>query len=324
MLKLKNFSNDGEPHKSLTMQQISRPGFADILLLLLISIIWGSVFSALKLVVFDLGTLWTAAFRVGIGFVALLPFFFFWQRELPHNGKEWLIVVIIACFSMVIPFSLISFGLKHVDAGVGSLLLGVTPFTAIILSHFFTTDEKINLTKFFAVLIGIGGIAVLVGPEAIAGVGTSTVAAQLSFIFAGVGYIIANLFMRRISLKPIPFTTIALGAGTIILVIVSYMLDGAPQGLYQLNTEGILAIIWVGLVPTGFAYYLRYYLVRRVGVSTFALAMNTVPIFGILIAAIWLGETIEWSTLLALALVLCGLMVARMGMPKREQPEPGE
>ena len=70
-------------------------------------------------------------------------------------------------------------------------------------------------------------------------------------------------------------------------------------------------LIWLGVVPTGLAYLLRYYIVRRVGVSFFALAMNTVPVFGIIIAAVYLGETIQNSTLIALVLVFLGLAIAR-------------
>ena len=83
----------------------------------------------------------------------------------------------------------------------------------------------------------------------------------------------------------------------------------------------MLALIWLGIFPTGFAYVMRYFLIKRVGVSSFALAMNTVPIFGVIIAAVLLGEALEWRTVLALVLVLCGLAVARLGTKPELQKE---
>ena len=102
---------------------------------------------------------------------------------------------------------------------------------------------------------------------------------------------------------------LALCFGAAMLCLSAFMIDGAPN--LKLTHDAMIALIWLGLLPTGFAYLLRYYIVRKVGVSFFALAMNTVPIFGIIIAAIYLGETIHNSTLIALVLVLSGLAIAR-------------
>jgi len=80
----------------------------------------------------------------------------------------------------------------------------------------------------------------------------------------------------------------------------------------------MLALLWLGLFPTGLAYILRFYLVRKVGVSTFAIGMNTIPVFGIIFGAILLDEAVEVKTIIALGLVISGLFIARFGMPKTE------
>ena len=291
------------------MPRIAKPQASDLIMLILVEAIWGSSLTAVKMVVDDLGPLWTAAARVGVGFASVLPFFLFRLRW-PKSREIWLVIALVALLNMVIPFVLISWAMKHIDAGVGALLLGTTPFIAMVMGHFLTSDERITPFKVLAVFLAVTGIAILAGADALLGMGSAALLAQLAVILGGACYVSAGFLMRRLDLNPIAFTAIALGLGTIMLIALSWSWEGLPSRWPE--GSDFVALLWLGVLPTGLAYVLRYFLVRRVGVSTFALAMNTVPVFGIIIAAFVLGEAIEWSTLLALGLVLTGLMVARV------------
>ena len=289
------------------MSRISKPQASDLSLLLLNAMIWGSALTAMKLVVDDLGAFWTAAFRVGIGFMVAVPFFI-WKPQWPRSASVWAAIALVALLNMVVPFILISWAMFHIGAGIGSLLLGTTPFIAMVMGHFLTQDERITPFKVVAVILAISGVAVLARAD-LHGIGATALLAQLAVILSGVCYVSAGFAMRRMDLEPIAFTTLAMGIGTVMLFVVSLIWVGIPTQF----PEGfdLLALLWLGAFPTGFSYMMRYFLVRRVGVSTFALAMNLVPVFGIMIAAYVLGETIESTTLLALALVLTGLAITR-------------
>ncbi len=115
-------------------------------------------------------------------------------------------------------------------------------------------------------------------------------------------------------MKPIPFTTLALGLGATCLIAIAIIVEGIPSQLPGMKAS--LALLWLGCFPTGLAYVLRFYLVRRVGVSTFAIGMNAIPVFGIIFGAILLNEAVEMTTIIALCLVISGLFVARLGTPK--------
>ncbi len=290
----------------------------DLLVLALVAMIWGSAFSAIKVVVGELGAMWAAAFRVCIGFAVVAPLLMFRKNQINIRTDHLREIAIVALLNMVIPFILISWSMKHIQAGVGSLLLGLTPFVAMIIGHFATNDERITSKRAVAVAFALTGIIVLVGPEAISGLQTTALWAQLAVMTAGVCYVSAGFVMRRLDLDAITFTSFALGAGSLMLCLVAFATVGAPN--LDLSQEVVLTLLWLGVLPTGVAYLLRYWLVRRVGVSTFALAMNTVPVFGIMIAAFYLGETVHWTTLVALGFVLTGLAIARSSAPGTAKP----
>ena len=136
------------------MTPITRAGPVDLALLLFVAIIWASAFIAIKVAVPETGPLWLAAIRVSIGALALLPYALAKGLVLPQTGRVWSLIVIMACFNVVIPFFLISWAELTIDAGVTSLLMGTGPFLALIGSHFFTRDDRINRQKSLAVLFG--------------------------------------------------------------------------------------------------------------------------------------------------------------------------
>ena len=298
------------------MAEISKPGPLELGLLLFVAIIWGSAFSSIKILVPETGAFWAAALRVSVGFMAVLPFLLVSRSWKQLTQASFGQIILVALLNMVVPFILISWALNHVDAGVGSLLLATTPITAMVIGHFSTSDERITAGRAVAVIVAMSGILVLVGPEAFAGLGSSGFLAQLAIVLSGACYVTAGFVMRRIKLDAVPFTAAALGAGSVILILVSFLVAG-PVNL-DLSPVAWGNLVWLGVAPTGLAYLLRYWLVRRVGVSNFALAMNTVPIFGIVIAAVYLGEVVRWSTIVALIFVLAGLAIARWSTPERK------
>lgn len=296
------------------MKQITRAGGFDVSLLILTALIWASAFASIKFALEDMGPVWTAANRVSIGFLALLPFAFFMKSSFRISRQELGMTVIIALLITVIPFVLISWGLQYIDSGITALLMGTTPFMAMILGHFFTQDESINRYKLMAVAVGMTGIILIVGPDAINNLGSTSFVAQLAIIGAGFCYVSGGILIRKVDMKPIPFTTIALGIGAFALLVLAIALEGIPQEFP--GSKAILALLWLGFFPTGLAYILRFYLVRKVGVSTFAIGMNSIPVFGIIFGAILLNETVEIKTMIALGLVVSGLFIARLGSPK--------
>jgi len=296
------------------MTSISRPGALDLLLIALTALIMASSFSAVKLALVDLGPVWVATMRVVIGFVVLLPFGIIRGIELPADFSTWFILVAIAALNIAIPFALISWGMKSVDSGISALLMGTTPFSAMILGHFITADEKINIYKIIAVILGLSGILIIVGPNVVSGLGSTAFLAQIAIVAASSCYVMSGFLMRGINMKLISFTILALGFGAAMLLILALLLEGVPQTMPGKTT--LFSLLWLGLLPTGFGYVLRFYLVKRVGVGIFAMGMNTVPIFGVIFGAVLLGEQITVTTLIALALVVCGLLIARLGAPK--------
>ncbi len=296
-------------HHDMT-NTISKPTLTDFALMGITAFIWASAFIAIKVVVVETGPLWLAAWRVGIGFVVLLPYALWRGLTLPKSKKVWGLIFITALFNVVLPFFFISWAETKIDAGVTSLLMGAGPLLALLGSHLFTSDDKITFSKGIAVAFGFAGVLTIVGVDAINGLGGSTMLAQIAAITGTLCYTIAGLLVRRINIPPITLASLAFGAGLIQLLIASFVFEGSPK--LELTPTVIGALIYLGIVPTAVGQIIRFTLIKKIGYATFSLALNLIPVLGLSMGALLLGEVITLRTFIALALVLTGLLISQL------------
>lgn len=303
---------------------IRKPTATDLALIVLTVSIWSSAFVAIKVAVAETGPLWLVVGRVGFGFLVLLPWTLWRGIVLPATPREWLYVWLISVLSAFVPFFLISWAQQTIDAGLTALLMGTGPFLALILSHFTTTDDRLNAPKLIAVGLGFAGVAIVVGPDAFSGM-KGGLTAPAAIIGACICYAVSGILVRRVeSVPPTRLTSLVLGMALLMLIPV-VVLNGIPLSGGTSNggivpetpsMVAMLALIWLGVGPTGCAYIMRYHLIRTVGYSYVALGINLLPALGVAFGALLLGETVSATVLVALALVLAGLAIARLGMSR--------
>lgn len=298
------------------MNTIRQATPTDLALLLFVAIIWAMAFVAIKIAVPEVGPLWLAAIRVGIGALVLAPYAIYRGMKLPDSGRMWGLVIAMAILNVVLPFFLISWAELTIDAGVTSLLMGVGPFLALVSGHIFTHDDKINTRKAIGVLFGFLGVMTVVGVDALSQMG-SNIWAQLAALGGSLCYVTAGVLIRKIDIPPTRLAFIALLIGTIILIPVA-LIFAEPISVMP-SQSAITALVFLGVLPTGVAYIVRFYLINKVGYSTFSMSINLIPVFGIFLGFLILGEPLKPQILFALALVLVGLFIARSGGPEAQK-----
>ena len=251
-----------------------------------------------------------------IGFLVLLPYALYRGFIWPTGSKVWWLIAITALFNVVIPFFLISWAEQTIDAGVASLLMGTGPFLALIGSHFSTTDDRITLPKALAVVLGFAGVMTIVGVDAVSGLGGDTLLSQLAAIGGAMSYVIAGLLIRKIDIPPIRLGCLVLGLGTIFLLGLALIVDGAPS--MSLTPIALGSLIYLGLIPTSLGQILRFTLIKKVGYAAFSLSLNLIPALGGGMGALLLGEVITIRTFIALMLVLAGLFASRLNFGNKQ------
>ena len=270
--------------------------------------VWGGAFFFNAIAVKELPVLTIVVARVGLAALALLAVLKVAGIRMPSDRRVWIAFFGMGLLNNVIPFSLIVWGQQHIASGVASILNASTPLFTVILAHMMTSDEKLSGGRLFGVLAGLGGVAIMIGGDAVQALGAG-VLAQLACLAAAVSYGFAGIFGRRFrAMGAAPMATAAgqLVASSILLLPMMLVLD-RPWSLPAPSINTIAALIGIATLSTAFAYVLFFRLLATAGASNTSLVTLLIPVSAILLGTAFLGETLELRHIAGMAMIGLGL-----------------
>jgi len=291
-----------------------RPGPAtEWALLALLATLWGASYTFIKIGVATIPPLTLIASRTLVAGLLLLAVLRLRGVRLPRDAASWRRFMLQACFNSVLPFTLIAWAERSVGAGLATILNSTSPIFIFLLGLGLQGAEKSSLLRLVGVGAGLAGICLIVGFEALGGLGRSLLA-QLALVAAAVCYACAATLGRMFrGLDPMVPAAGSLLGGAAALLPASLAVD-RPWTLTP-AAESVLAVLALAVFSTALAFTIYFRLIRTLGpLSTSAQAYLRVPI-GVAIGVTFLGERLAPTGWLGLACVLVG--VTAMTLPSR-------
>ncbi|MBG6073523.1 MULTISPECIES: DMT family transporter [unclassified Polaromonas] len=271
----------------------------------LLAAIWGSSFLFMRMGAVEFGPLPTAAVRVTIAALFLLPLV--WLRGLlPVLQKNWKRVFFIGIINSGIPFACFSFALLSISTGLASILNATVPMFGALIAWLWLKDKP-TAWRFAGLFIGFSGVALLAGDQASFKPNASGVApfwAVLACLLACVCYGISASYTKRYLSGLPPLVTAAgsqIGA-TLGLSLPAWWLWPARMP----GASAWLALLAVGVVCTGIAYILFFRLIENAGPARALSVTFVVPVFAVFYGVLFLGESITPWMLGCAAVIVCG------------------
>src|SRR6201991_932167 len=289
-------------------------GFAaELALLALLATLWGASYTFIKLGVATIPPITLIAARTLIAGLLLLIVMRWRGRSLPRDAASWRRFLFQACLNSVIPFTLIAWAERSLDAGLATILNSTAPVYTFLLTFAVTGHEPASLRKLFGVLAGLAGTCLIVGVQALGGIGEQFVA-QIAIVVATICYAGAAIFSRGFrDLDPMAPAAGSLLCGAAILVPLSLVVD-RPWMLAP-SANSMLALLGLAVFSTALAFVIYFRLIQTLGsVGTTAQAYLRVPI-GVALSVAFLGEHLAPTAWFGLACVVVG--VAAMTIPAR-------
>jgi drug/metabolite transporter (DMT)-like permease len=286
----------------------------ELVLLLLLATLWGGSYTFIKLGVATIPPVTLIAARTLIAGVLLLVVMHARGLRLPRDAAIWRRFLFQACLNSVIPWTLIAWGERSLDAGLATILNSTSPIFTFFLSLAIAGHETLTLRKLFGVAAGMAGICLIVGVQAFGGLGEQ-LAAQIATVVATICYAGGAIFSRGFKgLDPMAPAAGSLLCGAAVLVPVSLVVD-RPWNLTP-SMSSVLALLALAVFSTAMAFVLYFRLIQTLGsVGTTSQAYLRVPI-GVALGVIFLGETLSPTVWIGLGCVVFG--VAAMTIPARK------
>ncbi|MCL6652150.1 hypothetical protein A6R70_07605 [Agrobacterium rubi] len=286
----------------------------ELALLLTLATLWGAAYTFIKLGVATIPPVTLIAARALIAATVLLIVLRIRGLRLPRDAATWKRFFIQACLNTAVPFTLIAWAETTTDAGLAVILNSTTPVFAFLMTVLFIRHEPVSGRKMAGIAAGFSGIVLIVGVQALNGVGKELLA-QLAVIAASVCYAGAVIFGKNFrGLDPMMPAAGSLLCGAALLAPLSLIVDH-PWTLSPSATS-ILALLALSVFSTALAFVIYYRLIRTLGsVGTTSQAYLRVPI-GVAIGVIFLGESLPPTAWIGLVLVVIG--VFSMTLPERK------
>lgn len=286
----------------------------ELALLLVLATLWGASYTFIRVGVATIPPITLIACRTLIAGVLLLAVMHWRGVRMPVDGATWRRLLLQACLNSVMPWTMVAWGSRTLDAGVATILNSTAPIFTFFLTLAVTRHEALTSRKLLGVAAGMAGICLIVGVQALSGFGEETTA-QLAMVLAAVAYAGAAILGRSFrDLDPMVPAAGSLLCGAAILIPVSLVLE-RPWTL-QPSASSILALLGLAVFSTALAFVIYFRLIRTLGsVGTTAQAYLRVPI-GVAVGVIFLGEQLSSTAWIGLACVVVG--VAAMTIPARK------
>lgn len=279
-------------------------------LLAVLATCWGASYTFIKIGVATIPPVTLIAARTLIAGLLLLAVLRLRGVRLPKDGATWRRFALQAGLNSVLPFTLIAWAERSVDAGLATILNSTSPIFIFLLGWGLGGAGKPTLQRLFGVGAGLAGICLIVGFEALQGLGHSLLA-QLALVVAAVCYGCAAMFGRVFKgLDPMVPAAGSLLSGAALLVPASLVID-RPWTLTP-SAASMLAVLALAVLSTALAFTIYFRLIKTLGpMSTSAQAYLRVPI-GVTIGVVFLGETLAATAWIGLACVVVGVVAMTM------------
>ena len=291
--------------------------------LLLLALIWGGAFFFIDVAVAEIAPLTFVWVRLAVAAAALWLYLWATGRLPLLPAGALAAMAVLALLNNALPFVLFAWSQTEIDGGLASIINATSPIWAVIAAHLYTRDEGITPGKAAGVLLGLGGVIVMIGPDLLGTVGSQALA-QLACLVGALSYALAGVWARRfremqVAPASVAAWQLALAAAMmtpIALAVDRPWLDPLPSG------SAMAAVLALALVCSAFAYILYFRLIEGAGATNALLVTLLVPPVAILLSALFLDERLGPQHFAGLGLIALGLAAIDGRLLRRLRPVP--
>jgi drug/metabolite transporter (DMT)-like permease len=279
-------------------------------------VIFGSNTVAIKMAFSGVGVFTSAAIRFSIAAFAI----WIWARLsgqplAPKKGRLYLLLIFAMFFA--VQLSLFNLGLSKSNASRGALISNLLPFWILFLAHFFIPGDRITRRKFFGILLGFSGVAFMFIDEK--NVSAAFKTGDMIILCATIIWACNVIYLKRIidTFSPFQVTFYSM-VFSIPAFWMEALLWDTPM-IFKLDFKIVGALLFQSLITAAFGFVTWNRLLQKYGAVALHSFTFIMPIAGVALGALMLGEPITSKIIAALVFIVAGIVVVHV-RPGKEAP----
>jgi drug/metabolite transporter (DMT)-like permease len=270
--------------------------------------IWSASFLWIKIALDEIGPFTLVAFRVLFGLLFAGGAVLLQRKAWPRDWAGWFPFLLLGITSVAIPFFLITWGELSIDSAVASILNASVPLFTLVIAHLYLHDDKMTVQRVIGLFIGFIGVIVLLSEDLVAG-SPSSILGQAAVILASIFYAASSVYARQKtqSAPGLVRGAAPLVSATMVMWLAAPLLEN-PFEVPQLTLTWI-AVLWLGVLGSGLALILWYYLLHEIGPTRTGMVTYIFPLGGVILGVIFLNEHLSWQLALGASLIISSIIV---------------
>jgi drug/metabolite transporter (DMT)-like permease len=297
---------------------MQRGGSWPWIVFLALGFLWGSSYLWIKIgLEGGLPPLTLIAGRLLLGGLFLATVVAIARQELPRSARMYGHLFVMSIVNIVLPFILITVGEQTIDSALASILNATVPLTVIVLAPMFLPDERITPARVAGLAVGFAGVILLVAPDLV-NLSDSDLTGELMMLGSSICYGIGNVYARRNvhGLRPMIPALFQVSFALLVVGPLALLID-RPFQTVMLTPAAVAAILWLGILGSGLAYLCYFTLLQRWGATRTSMVAYLLPVVGILLGALVLGDPVTANRILGTALVIAGIALVNSAAATR-------
>lgn len=297
---------------------------AVVCLTLVCALLWGSAFPLLKigfglLQIVDntAGKLYFAGYRFLLAGAMIFAGVLAVGRPvaLPRK-KDYAVMLLIGLMQTTLQYTFFYIGLSFTTGIKASIITGSGSFYLALLSHWLIRDDSLSVKNMAGLVVGFVGLLVL-------NLKKGEISFEMSLL--GEGFIFLGVFLSALATIAVKKTAVRLypplmvgyqlTLGAIVLLMIAAAME--PPSVLHFSPPTLMIMIYLSFVSAA-AFSLWYVLVKYNDLTRMAVYRFLIPVCGTFLSAVIMEtETLDWSALMALSLVCCGMVMTAGGGKRR-------
>jgi drug/metabolite transporter (DMT)-like permease len=280
---------------------------------LTLGFLWGSSYLWIKIGLETLPPLTLISGRLVLGAAFLAVVVAATRQTLPRGRRMYGHLLVMAVVNVVLPFILITVGEQSIDSALASILNATVPLTVIVIAPMFLPDERITVPRIAGLALGFAGVILLVAPDLV-NLSDSDITGELMMIGSSICYGVGNVYSKRNvrGLRPAIPALFQVTFAALIVVPLALLIEH-PIGNVNPAPEAIVAVVWLGVLGSGFAYLLFFTILAHWGSTRTSMVSYLLPVVGIALGAAVMGDPVTLNRLVGTGMIIAGIAMVNSG-----------
>lgn len=290
-------------------------------LFLLVAVLFGGGFVAIKTGLRELPPLLFASLRFDIAAIVLLAYVAITRPKaswLPHTSEDIIGIGIAGLFLVALNNALLFLGQGTTSPAMASVMYGLNPVLASVFAWWLLGD-RISRIGALGIGIALSGVVIIVQPSSSAVTDPNSFG-QLLVLGAAGAVALGSVLLQRLTLqmKIVPLTAWAMAAGAVVLHAISLAAGESPASIGGIGPSTAASLLLLAIPGTAVAYAVQFGLLGRIGPVRTNLVSYVVPVFAALMGWLLLGAVVSHWTVIGFLVVVIGFVVVERTALRKE------